>query len=177
MTALRWLPLALVAVLLAGCMTTPTAEIPPKVEPLVLEKFFDGRTTGEGRFESKIAGVERSFTIKTRGTWDGSTLTLHEDIRYDDGERELKTWRLTRQSDGSYKGLRDDVIGEADGRQDGVAVRLSYVAEVAGKTGKTRALTFEDVLVPQSKSVVVNKAVVSKYGVPVGTVEVVFRKR
>ena len=56
-------------------------------------------------------------------------------------------------------------------------MRLSYRAEVTGKRGAQRVLTFEDVLVPQSPGVVVNKAVVSKYGVPVGTVEVVFRKR
>lgn len=178
MTSLRCTILVLCAtVLLSACMTTPDALVPPRVEPLVLEEFFAGRTVGEGRFESGIAGVERTFTVKTRGTWDGRTLTLREDFVFDDGERDSKTWRFTRQRDDSFKGTREDVVGVADIWQDGETVRLSYRAEVTGKRGAQRVLTFEDVLVPQSPGVVVNKAVVSKYGVPVGTVEVVFRKR
>ncbi|MDQ0313872.1 DUF3833 family protein [Amorphus orientalis] len=176
MSLLRWLAIPALAVILAGCMTTPDADVPPKVEALTLESFFVGRTSGEGRFESDIAGVDRSFTIRTRGTWDGRTLTLREDFRFDDGETDRKTWRFTKQADGSYKGTREDVIGVADVWQDGKTVRLSYDAEVVGKNGKRRVLSFEDVLVPQSRDVVVNKAIVSKYGVPVATVDVVFRR-
>jgi len=168
---------ALAAALVSACMTTPEATIPPRVEPLALETFFAGHTVGEGRFESGIAGVERTFTVKTTGTWDGRTLTLREDFVFSDGERDSKTWRFTRQKDGTYRGTRGDVVGVADVWQDGETVRLSYLAKVIGKGGRKRILTFEDVLVPQSASVVVNKAVVSKYGFPVGTVEVVFRKR
>ena len=178
MTMLRRLIFVALAGSLAGaCMTTPEATIPPRVEPLTLEAFFAGHTTGEGRFESRIAGVERTFTVKTAGTWDGRTLTLREDFVFDDGERDSKTWRFTKQRDGTYRGTRGDVVGVADVWQDGATVRLSYVAEVTGKGGKTRNLAFEDVLVPQSRTVVLNKAVVSKYGFPVGTVEVLFRKR
>ncbi|WP_018700940.1 DUF3833 family protein [Amorphus coralli] len=173
----RTLLVVLAGALAAGCMTTPEATVPPMVEPLELETFFAGRTAGEGRFESGIAGVERTFTVATRGTWDGRTLTLREDFVFDDGERDTKTWRFTRQRDGSFKGTREDVVGVADIWQDGKTVRLAYDAEVVGKGGTTRVLTFEDVLVPQSSTSVLNKAVVSKYGVPVGTVTVVFRKR
>lgn len=178
MKTLRRLIFLVLAGSLAGaCMTTPEATIPPRIEPLTLEEFFVGHTTGEGRFESRIAGVERTFTVKTTGTWDGRTLTLREDFVFSDGERDSKTWRFTRQKDGTYRGTREDVIGVAEIWQDAETVRLSYVARVAGKGGKTRNLSFEDVLVPQSRNVVLNKAVVSKYGVPVGTVEVLFRKR
>lgn len=178
MNMLRRLVLVVLAGSLAGaCMTTPDAIIPPRIDPLTLEEFFVGHTTGEGRFESGIAGIERTFTVKTAGTWDGLTLTLREDFLFSDGERDSKTWRFTRQRDGTYRGTRGDVIGVGDIWQDGKTVRLSYVAEVIGKGGRKRNLTFEDVLVPQSRTVVLNKTVVSKYGFPVGTVEVVFRKR
>jgi hypothetical protein len=178
MTNIRRAVLAgLAAALVSACMTTPEATIPPRVEPLALETFFAGHTVGEGRFESGIAGVERTFTVKTTGTWDGRTLTLREDFVFSDGERDSKTWRFTRQKDGSFKGTREDIIGVAEIWQDGATVRLSYVAEVIGKAGRKRTLSFEDVLVPQSAGTVLHKAVVSKYGFPVGTVEVVFRKR
>ena len=173
----RTLVVALAGALLAACMTTPEATVPPVAEPLALQTFFAGMTMGEGRFESGIAGVDRSFTVKTRGTWDGRTLTLREDFRFEDGERDTKTWRFTKQKDGTFTGTRGDVIGVAEVRQDGKTVRLSYDARLAGKNGKERIVHFEDVLVPESATSVLNKAVISKYGVPVGTVTVVFRRR
>lgn len=173
----RILLVVVAGALLAGCVRQPDASVPPDVAPLVLEDFFRGHGKGEGRFESDVAGVDRSFVVDTHGTWDGTTLTLREDFRFDDGERDSKTWRFTKQKDGTYRGTREDVVGVAYVTQDGDTVRLSYDAMVAGKSGKARKLHFEDVLIPQSRTVVVNKAVVSKYGLPVATVEVVFRKR
>ncbi|MEW5420630.1 DUF3833 family protein [Amorphus sp. 3PC139-8] len=177
MSLSRLLLVLFTGALLAGCVREPEAAVPPNVDSLVLEDFFRGHGKGEGRFESGVAGVDRSFVVDTFGTWDGRTLTLREDFRFDDGERDSKTWRFTKQKDGSYRGTREDVVGVAYVAQDGDTVRLSYDAMVAGKSGKARKLHFEDVLIPQSRTVVVNKAVVSKVGLPVATVEVVFRQR
>lgn len=172
------LAFALTALLvLAGCATVPA--VPPGSEgpPLQLERFFAGRTSGEGRFVSGIGGADRAFTVTTRGRFDGKTLTLIEDFVFADGERDRKTWRFEKAGEGRFIGRREDVVGTADVRADGNTIRLSYDADVRGKDGNVTRLRFEDVLVPDGPRRVRNIAVVSKFGVPVGRVEVVFERR
>lgn len=169
--------LALLPLVAAGCARAPTATVGDDAQTLVLEDFFRGRTTGTGTFESRIAGVERSFRIDTLGTWDGRTLTLQEDFVYDDGERQRLTWRFTKVAPGRYEGTREDVIGTADVRQDGPVVRLSYEADIAGADGGTTRLRFADVIYLEGPRVARNRAVVSRFGLPVGTVDVTFRRR
>lgn len=169
--------LGLLAMGLAACARPPAAPVPDELPPLVLEDFFRGTTVGTGSFESRIAGVERGFTVTTRGRWDGRTLTLREDFVFDDGERDTKTWRFTKVGPGRYEGTREDVVGTADVRQDGGAVRLSYVADLAGADGGTTRVRFEDVIVRSGPEAALNRAVVSRFGFPVASVEVVFERR
>ncbi len=172
------LALALSALLvLAGCATVPPVPAGTQGPPLAFERFFTGRTSGEGRFVSSIAGVDRAFTVTTRGRFDGKTLTLVEDFVFADGEKDRKTWRFERAGEGRWIGRREDVVGTADVRRDGDTIRLSYEADVKGKDGNVTRLRFEDVLVPEGPRRVRNIAVVSKFGVPVGKVDVVFDRR
>lgn len=155
---------------------------PPRVAPgesggsVVLERFFLGRTVGEGAFTSALAGVNRRLKVVTRGTWDGRTLTLVEDFFFADGERDRKTWRFTRVGDGVYEGTREDVIGKADIRQAGRSVELRYTADVRGKDGSVTRLDFADTIAPIDNRRVRNKATVSKFGVPVGEVDLIFTR-
>jgi hypothetical protein len=172
------LALTLAALLvLAGCATVPP--VPPGTEgpPLRFERFFAGRTSGEGRFVSSIGGADRAFTVTTRGRFDGKTLILVEDFVFADGEKDRKTWVFERAGEGRWIGRREDVVGTADVRVDGNAIRLSYDADVKGKDGNVTRVRFEDVLVQEGPRRVRNIAVVSKFGVPVGRVDVVFNRR
>ena len=172
------LALGLLAAGLSACARPPEASAPAGAPPLVLEDFFRGTTVGTGRFESRIGGVDRSFTVTTRGRWDGRTLTLREDFVFDDGERDTVTWRFRKVGEGRFEGTREDVIGTADVRAENGTIRMSYDAVIGGNgtQGGTR-VRFEDVLYRTGPREVVNRAVVSRFGFPVGTVEVTFRRR
>jgi hypothetical protein len=150
----------------------PVVEAAADQPPLVLEEFFVGETEGRGRFESRLAGVDRPFRVVTHGTWDGRTLTLEESFAFDDGERDRRTWRFTKLGPGRYEGTREDVVGKAAVWQAGPALRLSYVADL----GAAR-LRFRDAIVHAGGDRALNRAVVSLFGVPVGTVEVTFERR
>jgi hypothetical protein len=172
------LALALAALLvLAGCATVPPVPAGTEGPPLQLERFFVGRTSGEGRFVSGIGGADRAFTVVTRGRFDGKTLTLREDFVFADGEKDTKTWIFEKTGEGRWIGRREDVVGTADVRPDGNTIRLSYDADVKGKDGTVTRVHFEDVLVAEGPRRVRNIAVVSKFGVPVGRVDVVFNRR
>ncbi|MGL4634694.1 MAG: DUF3833 family protein [Beijerinckiaceae bacterium] len=165
-----------VVVALSACAGPPILTPPADAPAFTLEGFFTGKTVGKGAFTSAIAGVNRPMTVYTSGRWNGRTLTLREDFVFADGEKDVKTWRFTRISPGVYEGEREDVIGKAVVRQVGNTVQLTYSADVRSKDGSVTRLDFADTIAPIDRKSVLNKAVVSKFGVPVGEVLLTFRR-
>jgi Protein of unknown function (DUF3833) len=165
-----------VASLLAACAGPPAITPALDAPAFTLEGFFTGRTVGRGAFTSAIAGVNRPMIVTTRGRWDGKTLVLREDFAFADGEKYVKTWRFTRISQGVYEGTREDVIGKAFVRQVGNTVQLTYSADVKSKDGSVTRLDFADTIAPLDNRRVLNKAVVSKFGVPFGEISLIFAR-
>jgi hypothetical protein len=164
------------AAALAACSGPPALTVPPGAPQITLEGFFTGRTVGTGAFTSRIAGVNRELTVATRGRWDGRTLTLREDFFFKDGEKDVKTWRFTKVAPGVYEGTREDVVGKADVRQVGNTIQLRYTADVRARDGSVTRLDFADTIAPLDGRRVLNEAVVSRLGVPIGRVSLVFRR-
>jgi Protein of unknown function (DUF3833) len=159
-----------------GCAGPPVLPVPPGAPAFTLEGFFTGKTIGKGAFTAALAGVNRPLTVITQGRWDGRTLVLREDFFFADGEKDVKTWRFTRVGAGQYEGTREDVIGKAVVRQVGNTVQLTYSADVRAKDGSVTRLDFADTIAPIDRRSVLNKATVSKFGVPIGDVTLTFVK-
>ncbi len=145
---------------------------------LDLPTFFAGRTHGEGTFTSPLFGTNRSIKVETVGRQEGRSFILTEYVTYGDGAKETAVWRFTPAGAGRYDGTRTKVTGVVPVRvgEDG-AVRMGYVAEVAGPDGGPVKLRFEDTLRQTGPKSVVNTAAVSFLGIDVGTVEITFVKR
>jgi hypothetical protein len=154
---------------LGACSTIPARD--PAAGPVVLERDFAGRFYGRGFFRNALTGSRRDFDVKLEGRWDGRTLTLVEWFEFADGERDVKTWRFTRTGPGRFAGTREDVVGEAVVVSDNGAIRLSYEAVVGGTQ-----VRFEDVIERRPDGVIVNRAIVSKLGIPIGEVDLVFAR-
>lgn len=173
--ALKFVVLALAAVgLLAACATAPRRPA-ETARAFVLERDLLGATTARGQF-SAITGTRRAFTATLNGTLQGDTFTLVEDFAYDDGERDRKTWVLTRQPNGEWSGVREDVIGAARGFQDGDVFRLEYEVRLPSKKGEGRRVRFRDVLALDGSGAVLNNATVGWFGVRVGGVKLVITR-
>lgn len=142
---------------------------------LLIEDYFAGRTEAWGIFQDRFGRLRRQFEVEIEGTWDGHRLTLIEDFRYDDGESERRIWHITKRGPHSYEGRADGVIGVAEGSAYGNALNWTY--RFALNIGDdTWNVTFDDWLFLQSDGVLINRAEVSKFGVKLGEVTVMFRK-
>ncbi len=139
-----------------------------------LERWFAGKSLARGEF-STITGVRRGFDVLLTGTWNGRTLTLREDFRYDDGERDRKTWRFTKTGPHTYSGVREDVVGETLVTVAGDTARFSYDVFLDGKNRGNR-VRFSDVMVLRDDGTVLNTARIYKFGIPVGRTRVEFRR-
>lgn len=157
-----------------GCASAPEFAAPLPQKPLVLEKALAGRTLGEGVFVNSLTGGETAFSVVIDGNWDGKVLSLVEDFTFGDGSTERKTWRLTKTGEGVYEGVREDVIGTANVRQDGLGVRLDYVVTLSTGIGGID-VRFRDLLYLNVDGTIANKAIVSKFGLRVGRVDITMR--
>lgn len=163
------------AALLVGCTKMKIEDFSGREPQLVIEDYFSGKTQAWGIFQDRFGTLRRQFQVDIDGSWDGETLTLVEDFLYDDGETEQRVWRIRKNGDGSYTGEADGVIGIAEGRASGNALRWTY--RYALNVGdSTWNVAFDDWLFLQSDGVLINRAEVTKLGVKLGEVTLVFQK-
>lgn len=161
--------------MMAGCATYPSLATTQALKPFVLENYFAGISTAQGRFTNSITGQVRGMSVALQGFWDGRTLKLVEDFTFDDGEKDRKIWFFEKIAPDRYIGRRDDVVGVAEAQVVGQELRLTYQADVPTAQGSIR-LTFHDTLALQGNGVLLNRAVVSKFGIPIGRVDLEFRR-
>ncbi|MBX9683629.1 MAG: DUF3833 domain-containing protein [Hyphomicrobium sp.] len=141
-----------------------------------LVQAFQGRTYGVGAFSAPLFGIHRTVRTTLTGSLSGRQLTVFEKIDFTDGERQRKTWRFTKVAPGEWVGRRADVVGLAKAtEQDGV-VTLTYDAHVSSSALGDTVLSFYDVIYRRADGKVVNETTVSKFGIPVGSVSLLFRR-
>ncbi len=148
--------------------------LPAQAAELQLEDFFRGKTYAYGSFGA-INGVHRTFRVDLTGTVRGNVLKLREDFRYDDGERDTKTWIFTRTGPDTYKGTREDVLGETTVRISGNTARFNYRVNL-NTDGKPSIVHFYDKLVLKDDGTLRNTALVTKFAFPVARVKVNFAR-
>lgn len=141
--------------------------------PLRLEEYFNGRAQAWGMFEDRFGRIRRQFTAETIGRWDGQTLELEQDFTYSDGETLRREWTITRREDGSYNATANDVIGSANGQSSGNALSLRYIVKLS-YFGIPLRVNVEDWMFLQPGGVLLNRARVSKWGVTLGRVTLVY---
>jgi len=163
-------------VLLAGC-AGPKPEAYRDEKPVLdLREYFDGTVDAWGYFADRSGKVVKRFTVEIRSSWQGDVGTLDEYFRYSDGTDSRRVWTIRRLDAGRYTGTADDVVGEAQGEAAGNALRWRYVLSLP-VDGKVYEVDFDDWMYLMDDQVMLNKSVMSKFGVRLGEVVLAFRKR
>lgn len=137
--------------------------------------FFVGRLKGSGIVEPTFGGSVRQFTMDLEGRREGDDIVLDEYFLFSDGERQERHWRVRRQEDGSYRGAAPDVLDGAAGRESGASFTWKYDLELA-VYGTTWRISFRNWMFRIDDEVVLNRAFLTKWGLPVGEVTIAFRK-
>ncbi len=165
------------AVLLAGCAAAPTpADYAAEKPVLDLKQYFNGELVAHGIFTDRSGKVARRFVVQMTGTWQGAQGTLDERFTYSDGKTERRVWRLTDLGGGRWSGRADDVVGEAVGVASGNALNWQYTLRLP-VDDKVYEVQFDDWMYLMDDKVMLNKAVMSKFGIRLGEVTLSFTKR
>ena len=164
------------AALLAGCASAPTAADYAAERPVLdLKSYFNGPMVAHGIFTDRSGKVVRRFTVQMTGTWTGNQGVLDERFTYSDGKTERRVWKLTDEGNGRWSGRADDVVGVAEGRSAGNALNWRYTLSLP-VDGKVYEVQFDDWMYLMDEKVMLNKAVMTKFGIYLGEVTLSFTK-
>jgi hypothetical protein len=120
--------------------------------------------------------VIKRFTVVMQCSWKDGVGILDEDFTYADGTKQKRVWTLRKNADGHYIGTADDVVGEAIGITAGNALNWKYVLALP-VDGKIYHVNFDDWMFLMDNKVMLNRAVMSKFGFRLGEVTLSFSKR
>jgi 5-hydroxyisourate hydrolase-like protein (transthyretin family) len=161
--------------LLTGCagpVPTDYARQSPKLD---LKQYFNGQLLAHGIVTDRSGRVTQRFVVQLTGRWQGDTGTLDERFTYADGRQETRVWTLQRGADGRYSGRAADVVGQADGQAAGNALNWRYTLQVP-VDGRLWELDFDDWMFLVDEHVMINRAVMSKFGIRLGEVLLSFQR-
>jgi hypothetical protein len=147
---------------------------------LDLRQYFNGTIDAYGIFTDRSGRVVKRFTVVMTCSWQGppgqEVGVLDEEFSYSDGSRQRRIWTLKRQPDGRYSGTAADVVGQASGEEKGNAFRWGYTMQLP-VDGRVFEVQFDDWMYLMNDKVMINKAVMSKFGFQLGEVTLTFVKR
>lgn len=161
---------------LAGCSAPKPAQYAADRPALDPATYFNGRLDAWGMFQDRFGNVVKRFTVEMNCRWEGDTGTLEEDFLYADGTRERRVWTLRRVAPDRYIGTASDVVGEAQGQVAGNAFNWRYTLALP-IDGRTWHVDFDDWMFLIDDRVMLNRAVMSKFGIRLGEVTLSFTKR
>jgi hypothetical protein len=171
--------------MISGCSSPTINDYSNTAPDFDVLNFFSGELEAEGVVIDRSGLVTRRFSVKMLGTVqndstieNGSTeekLTLEEWFVFDDGEKTQRTWVINKNSNGSYSGSAEDIIGTARGESKGMALRWDYEMDLS-VDGSTYRVLFDDWLYRIDEHNVINRSVIKKWGFTVGEVILSIRK-
>jgi hypothetical protein len=160
---------------LGACASPKPTDYADEKPTLDLQQYFNGEITAHGIFTDRSGKVVRRFTVLMKCHWEGNTGVLDEAFSYSDGKKERRVWTLTKHADGRYTGTAGDVVGEAQGQAAGNAFQWNYTLKLP-VDGSVVDVQFDDWMYLVDERVMLNRAVMSKFGFRLGEVTLSFYK-
>jgi len=138
--------------------------------------YFPGLTRAWGIVQGRRGDVLRRFEATLNGRSDGSTLVIDEQFHYADGERQDRTWRITRDEQGRLCGTAGDIIGVATGTADSHSMYWRYDMQLEVR-GHRHRVSFDDRMWQLDANVLVNRSTIRKFGLRLADVTIFLQKQ
>jgi len=160
---------------LSGCAGPQVQDYAQEQPALQLRDYLNGPLTAHGLFTDRQGRVVKRFVVHMQARWEGAQGTLDEQFVYSDGTRQQRVWHITDLGNGRYSGRADDVVGEATGESAGNALRWSYTLALP-VDGRIWHVQFDDWMFLMDQHTLINRAVMSKFGIRLGEVTLSFTR-
>lgn len=159
---------------LFGCSVN-VDEYAKETPTLNAKEYFDGKMLAWGFFQNRSGKIVTRFKVDIDASWKGDELTLTEKFFYSSGKTQDRTWVLKLNKDNTFTATAGDVVGQAEGKISGNAMRMNYTLAL-DRNGKTINVQMDDWLILMDETYMINRATMSKFGVKVGEITLFFQK-
>ena len=175
---IKYLLLIIISVLITSCSSNQAMkpeDFKNQKPRLIIEEYLSGNVKAWGILQNRSGKVTRQFSADLDGKWDGKQLILDEKFVWNDGEIQNRQWTINKIDEHNYEGTAGDVVGTAKGFSYGPAFKFEYVLLVPVK-GREMKITFDDWIFMQDVRVAINRATMTKFGIKVAELTVMFVK-
>ena len=175
---IKYLLLIIISVLITSCSSNQAMkpeDFKNQKPRLIIEEYLSGNVKAWGILQNRSGKVTRQFSADLDGRWDGKQLILDEKFVWNDGEIQNRQWTINKIDEHNYEGTAGDVVGTAKGFSYGPAFKFEYVLLVPVK-GREMKITFDDWIFKQDERVAINRATMTKFGIKVAELTVMFVK-
>ena len=175
---IKYLLLIIFSVLITSCSSNQAMkpeDFKNQKPRLIIEEYLSGSVKAWGILQNRSGKVTRQFSADLDGKWDGKQLILDEKFVWNDGEIQNRQWTINKIDEHNYEGTAGDVVGTAKGFSYGPAFKFEYVLLVPVK-GREMKITFDDWIFKQDERVAINRATMTKFGIKVAELTVMFVK-
>ncbi len=164
-------------ILIPGCTNNTIEAYGDRKTKVDLRNFFKGDIEGWGAVFDYKGQQTRSFSVKIIGTWQTPDKgVLQEWFEFDDGEKTERIWDIVFSNEQLFIGKAKDVIGDADGTQNGNAVNLHYTLRIPYKDS-TLDLNMDDWMYLIEENLILNRTTMKKFGFKVGEIVLFMKKK
>lgn len=177
MNYIKGIIIAVLCIFVSGCSDNgPEVGIYKEAEmEMNFRKFFNGKVATWGMIQDWRGKVTSTFTVDINVTWKKNKGEMVEHFIFDDGRKLDRIWYVTDNEDGTYTANADDVVGEAIGIENGIAINFLYKLIVPNGES-TITLKADDKMFMVAKDAVMNKTTLSKFGITVSRLTMFLKK-
>lgn len=175
----HWLSASCLPFILGSCASVNVTQYQHDQPALVINQFFSGTIDGWGMFQDRSGKVIKRFHVVIEASWQDKTGTLDEKFTWSDNNPDnppRRVWTLHDLGNGKITGTAGDVIGQAQGDIAGNSLHWRYVLALQ-VDGKAIQVDFDDWMYLVDKDTLLNRSVMSKYGLRLGEVTLTLRRR
>jgi len=145
----------------------------PLFEP---EKFFSGRTQSTGVVESRRGKPRERVATETKGTWEGDTLHIQQELVFGDTRRSHRTWAIRRIDAHRYEATANDIIGTARGTASGDTFHWKFTLATKPGNPLFNVVMSQWMYLQPDRRTMINHTTISKAGIVIAQVTEQFRK-
>jgi len=167
--------LVIVATLSVGCHHV--ADYRQQRPELDFRDFLNGKLTGWGVFSERSGKVAQRFCIDMQAGWEDGVGWLTEDFHFSGGRRQRRQWSFEQEGPNRFKASANDSVGDAYGQSAGGSMHWQYTLSLSTDSFGEQPLDFDYWMHRVDADTLVNRAEVTKYGIGVGELFVVFRRQ
>ena len=171
----RSLILSLFSFLFASCSINSDVYTNEK-DTLNFQDFLQDSLIGWGIFEDRGGQVIKRFRIDMEADWKGNHCRFIENFSFSDGTKQRREWQITQIDKSHFEAVANDSVGIGKGTVFGNSVHWEYHIAIDTESFGKQTVKFDYWMHKIDDDTLMNRANVTKLGIKMGEVSVVFRK-